>query len=270
MLPSTNTLRNTRSRRRGLDTTMLWLASCYAKPLWWRLGVGVAAALLGAALRLACMGLLENRLAYVTFYPAVEVAALLGGIASGGLATVLCALLAHLWVAPIANLGGWLGLAIFLTMGVAISSVAEALHRTWNHLCDAEEQAADEDLLRIESERLRLAISAAAIGTWDLDVAANITQVSPEIREIFGFASHGLVNPEVVFATLIPDDLPPCGRLSGRPAILPAKVGIAQNIEFAAPTTVKCDGSAPWRRPFSSMADRFAWLALAAISPTRN
>ena len=208
MLPSTNTLRNTRSRRSGLDATMLWLASCYAKPLWWRLGVGVAAALLGAALRLACMGLLENRLAYVTFYPAVEVAALLGGIASGGLATVLCALLAHLWVAPIANLGGWLGLAIFLTMGGAISSVAEALHRTWNHLCDAEEQAADEDLLRMESERLRLAISAAAIGTWDLDVAANITQVSPEIREIFGYASDRLINPEVAFATLIPDDLP--------------------------------------------------------------
>jgi two-component system sensor kinase FixL len=204
MLPSTNTLRNTRSRR----ATMLWVASCYAKPVWWRLGVGVAAALLGAALRLACMGLLENRLVYVTFYPAVVVAALLGGMASGGLATVLCALLAHLWVAPIANLGGWLGLALFLTVGVAISCVAEALHRIWNHLCDAEKQGADEDQLRIESERLRLAISAAAIGTWDLDVAANITQVSPEIREIFGYASDRLINPEVAFATLIPDDLP--------------------------------------------------------------
>ena len=95
---------------------MRWFASCYAKPLWWRLGVGVAAALLGAVLRLAFVGLLENRLVYVTFYPAVEVAALLGGIASGGVTTVICALLAHRWVTPIANLGDWLGLAIFLTM----------------------------------------------------------------------------------------------------------------------------------------------------------
>jgi two-component system, LuxR family, sensor kinase FixL len=197
-----------RSLGREFDDTMQWVASCYAKPLWWRLSIGVAAALLGAVLRLSFMGLLENRLAYVTFYPAVEVAALLGGIASGALATVLCALLANLWVAPIAVLGDWLGLAMFLTMATVISCITEALHRTWIRLCDAQEQAGEENQLRIANERLRLAISTAAIGTWDLDVAANITQVSHEIRETFGFAPDRLVNPEVVFATVIPYDLP--------------------------------------------------------------
>src|ERR1700737_3647707 len=47
-------------------------------------------------------------------------------------------------------------------------------------------------------------------------------------------------------------------------------VGIAQNIAFAAPTTVKRDGSARGRRLFSKMATRFAWLAFAATSPTRR
>jgi hypothetical protein len=61
-----NAPRNARSRWRRFDA-MRWFASCYAKPLWWRLGVGVAAALLGAVLRLAFVGLLENRLVYVTF-----------------------------------------------------------------------------------------------------------------------------------------------------------------------------------------------------------
>ena len=121
---------------------MRWFASCYAKPLWWRLGVGVAAALLGAVLRLAFVGLLENRLVYVTFYPAVEVAALLGGIASGGVTTVICALLAHRWVTPIANLGDWLGLAIFLTTATVISCITEALHRTWIRLSNAKTRAA--------------------------------------------------------------------------------------------------------------------------------
>jgi PAS domain S-box-containing protein len=187
---------------------MQWLASWYAKPLWWRLGVGVVAALLGAVLRLTFVVLLENRLAYVTFYPAVEVAALLGGIVSGVLAAVLSALLANLWVAPIAILGDWLGLAIFLMMTTVISCITEALHRTWIRLCDAEELSAAEDRLRITNERLRLAISVAAVGTWDLDVATNFMEANPEVREIFGFAPDTLINLEVVFATSMPYDLP--------------------------------------------------------------
>jgi two-component system sensor kinase FixL len=202
-----NAPRNARSRWRRFDA-MRWFASCYAKPLWWRLGVGVAAALLGAVLRLAFVGLLENRLVYVTFYPAVEVAALLGGIASGGVTTVICALLAHRWVTPIANLGDWLGLAIFLTTATVISCITEALHRTWIRLSNAKGRADDEDQLRIINERLRLAISVAAVGTWDVDVPANITEASHEFREIFGYAPDRLVNPEVVFSTVMPDDLP--------------------------------------------------------------
>jgi uncharacterized membrane protein YcjF (UPF0283 family) len=106
----------------------------------------------------------------------VEVAALLGGTASGGVTTVICALLAHQWVTPIANLGDWLGLAIFLTTATVISCITEALHRTWIRLSNAKGRADDEDQLRIINERLRLAISVAAVGTWDVDVPANITE----------------------------------------------------------------------------------------------
>jgi two-component system, LuxR family, sensor kinase FixL len=172
------------------------------------MGVGVAAALTGALARLILMGYLEYRLAYVTFYPAVEIAALIGGIVSGGLATVLCALMAHLWVAPLVNLGDWLGLAIFLTMATVISGITEALHRTWIRMSDAETRVAVDDHLRVANERLRLAVSAGAIGAWDLDVAANVTEASPEMRDIFGFAPDTLVNPETVFSAILPDDLP--------------------------------------------------------------
>ena len=206
--PVADALRSARSKWRGPDAAMRWLASCYAKPLWWRMGVGVAAALTGALARLIFMGFLEHRLTYVTFYPAVEIAALIGGIASGALATVLCALVAHLWVAPLVNLGDWLGLAIFLTMAMIISGITEALHRTWIRMSDAEMRVAIDDQLRVANERLRLAISAGAIGAWDLDVSANVTEASPEMRDIFGFAPDTLVNPETVFSAILPDDLP--------------------------------------------------------------
>src|SRR5664279_5416272 len=42
--------RDGRSLGRKFDDTMQWVASCYPKPLWWRLGIGVAAALLGCLL----------------------------------------------------------------------------------------------------------------------------------------------------------------------------------------------------------------------------
>jgi PAS domain S-box-containing protein len=197
-----NAPQNAHSRWRRFDATMRWLASCHAKPLWWRLSVGVAAALLGAVLRVALVGLVENRLVYKTFYPAVEVAALLGGIASGAVTTVLCALLAHLWVTPLALHRHWLGLAIFLTTATVICCITEALVRTWVRLSNAKDRAAH------EVERLRLAISVAAVGTWDVDVAANITEASPEMREIFGFAPDMPVNPEVVFSTIMRDDRP--------------------------------------------------------------
>jgi hypothetical protein len=85
-----------------------------------------------------------ERLVYSAFYPAVEVAALLGGITSGAVTTVLCALLAHLWVTPTAN--HWLRLAIFLTTATVISCITEALHRTWIRLSNAKNRAADEVL----------------------------------------------------------------------------------------------------------------------------
>lgn len=163
----------------------------------------MVAALSGAVLRVTFMGLPENHLAYVTYYPAVGIAALLGGIASGALATVLSALLV-----PVAILGDWLGLTIFLTMAMFISCITEALHRTWIRLSDAEKRSANEYRLHDRNERFQLAISPDAVGTWDLDIAANVMAANPEIREIFGFAADTLLNQEMLYATVMSCDLP--------------------------------------------------------------
>ncbi len=137
-----------------------------------RIAIGVGAAALGLAFRLAIQGLLENRLAYVTFYPVVTVAAIWGGSVSGLVAALLCASVAHVWLFPLAETGDWVGLSIFLASAVIISGASEMLHSAISRADDAEERAAEKDRLQITNERLRLAMSAGSIGAWDFDAGS--------------------------------------------------------------------------------------------------
>lgn len=188
--------------------TERWPVSSPVKTLWQRVGIGVLAAVIGLALRIALHDFLGNRVAYLTFYPVVAVVALFGGSVSGVVAAVLSATVAHLWLFPIEHPGDWIALSVFLISAAIISSTSEALHHAWSRASNAEERAADKERLQLANERLRLAISAGAIGAWDFDVAANSTNASPQMRAIFGFSPDMFVNPEVVFAIMLPEDRP--------------------------------------------------------------
>ena len=194
-------------RQRAFASTP-WLVSCHVRSFWWRVALGVVAAVIGVVLRLAIQDFLGNRVAYVTFYPVVAVVALFGGSVSGIVAALLCAAVAHVWLFPLGHLGDWIGLSVFLVSAAMISGMSEALHHAWSRASYAEERAADKEQLQIVNERLRLAISAGAIGAWDFDVPANITDATPQMREMFGFSPDALVNPDVVFATVLPEDRP--------------------------------------------------------------
>ncbi len=109
--------------------------------------VGVLAAAAGVLLRLAILDVVGPRTPFLTFYPAAMVAALLGGLLSGTIATVLLALAACFWVLPqihpdIPDNAAWLALGMFLLSGALISGIAEALHRARTRLSEAEVQAA--------------------------------------------------------------------------------------------------------------------------------
>ena len=92
----------------------------------------VAAATL---LRLGFLQMLGTRATYITFYPAVTLAALYGGLPAGLLATVLSAMVAdYLWLQPVHTFAikdpaDWLSIAIFIGSGTLISIVAEGMHR---------------------------------------------------------------------------------------------------------------------------------------------
>src|ERR1017187_3931371 len=106
----------------------------------------------GFLLRLGLTALVGPDLAtYVTFYPAVMLSALLGGLGPGLLATIAAALGVDYFILPpheafgITTLSDAVGLAFFTGMGVFMNVVAELYRR-------ARQKAAghDTDLLRRE------------------------------------------------------------------------------------------------------------------------
>jgi signal transduction histidine kinase/CheY-like chemotaxis protein len=116
-------------------------------PAWRHLLVTVAVISAAAALRLWPLGLLGSRVVWLTFYPAVMIAAIYGGLVGGLLATALaCVLAVVFWPLLVAqpfvkDLADWIGVAVFLLTGTMISGVAESMLRASARARRAQEAA---------------------------------------------------------------------------------------------------------------------------------
>jgi len=90
---------------------------------------------LAAGLRVWPLHELGSRLAWLTFHPAVILAAFCGGIVAGLMATALaCLTVMFLWTTLVADpfiatSADWLGMSVFMLTGIMVSSIAEAMHR---------------------------------------------------------------------------------------------------------------------------------------------
>ncbi|WP_445504425.1 CHASE domain-containing protein [Microvirga sp. G4-2] len=71
---------------------------------------------------------------------------------------------------------------------------------------ELEERRRAEEGLRESEGRLRLALEAGQLGSWELDVAANRRLLSPRSAEIFGVPADELLESEAWQATIHPDD----------------------------------------------------------------
>lgn len=158
--------------------------------------MATAIVLVALAFRVTLLNALGGRLAYVTFYPAVAVAAIVGGFSAGALATILSAVLAHSVLAPLAQAADWLGLSTFLLNGTLISAIAEGLHI-------AEERLAAAKRDRENEQRLRLFIEQAPIAMAMLDDEMRYLAVSDRWMLDYGLdqsvigRSHYDVFPEI-------------------------------------------------------------------------
>jgi signal transduction histidine kinase/CheY-like chemotaxis protein len=122
-----------------------WLGAI--SPTWRRFLVAVIAITVGSALRIWPLDVLESRVAWLTFYPVVMIAAVYGGLTTGLLATGLaCLVVVLLWpllvVQPfIRDSADWLGLAVFVLNGAMISAIAESMLRASARARRAQEAA---------------------------------------------------------------------------------------------------------------------------------
>ena len=180
------------------------------RPVWLRCVVGVLIAVLAAAIRLQFLEVLELRAAFLTFYPAVAVAALYGGLGAGLLATVVSAALAdYFWIEPvgqfaITNPADLISIIIFLASCTLISYVAEVAFRAQARAHKAEEQsklAAErkqaEVLLQRQAELLHLSYDAIIV--WRLGVGIESWNKGAEVlygysqEEAMGRVTHDLL-----------------------------------------------------------------------------
>ena len=109
--------------------------------------LAIAVVLVAAISRLAFLQALGTRMAYVTFYPAVMIAALYGGVAACLLATALSScLVLFFWMEPLGQFTGKagsevVGMAIFIVSCIMISGITAAMRRAQTRSANAEAQA---------------------------------------------------------------------------------------------------------------------------------
>lgn len=117
------------------------------KITWKRLLLAFIFIIVAAGLRVWPLEILENRLAWLTFYPAVMLSAVYGGVVVGVLATSLsCIIIVFLWstlaTQPFVNESAdWLGMVVFFLTCTMISFVAEAMRRANIRAKQAQEEA---------------------------------------------------------------------------------------------------------------------------------
>lgn len=183
-----------------------------------RYTVAVCAVAAGSALRFALGAVLGSTLAYITFFPAIMLAAWFGGLGPGILATLL-SLVAASYLGLGANITGAI---LFVAVSVFISFLTEALRRSRARSEERFRQLALETARRSSAEealaeskragergedRLKLALEAGKIGVWDWDVVRNRIEWPDLVHDIHGIERGTFRGALEDFAELIhPED----------------------------------------------------------------
>ena len=171
-------------------------------------GLAVVAVAVGVAVRKAfdhagVVGLPT----YITFYPAVMMAALIAGLGPGLLATVLCSLAADYWVTePVGRLFAYtnitdpVGEALFACMGVFMSVVA-ALYKRNRHKAVAydreQAQRESQELVRQQREWLRVTLTSIGDAVLATDTAGQVTFLNTVAARLTGWQEGQAVGQPV-------------------------------------------------------------------------
>ena len=127
----------------------------------WSPGVALLSVAVATLFRLTALQSLGTRNIFLTFFPAVILAALYGGLRTGLLTTLLCAAAAdYFWIEPTRGFGiseaaDWLSLGVFLVTGVMVSAVTDTMRRAQVRARAAEAGVRVAALLARQEEAIR-------------------------------------------------------------------------------------------------------------------
>ena len=154
---------------------------------WDRLIVALLIVAAASAFRVVFFGSLGQGIPYLLYFPAVTLAALYGGLLTGGLATILTAALVFFWIkhgsmSPVELMA----LAVFCISGLLTSGICEAMRRA-----QLRERLAQEQFRTMANSMLQLAWIARADGHifWYNRRWFEYTGTTPEQMEGWGWQS---------------------------------------------------------------------------------
>ena len=179
------------ARRPPIQGALIAIASWRHRSFWWSdVGIGALAAAAGALARLALLGGSTTKVAYLTFYPVVMIAALFGGVSGGILTSVFCTFTVHYFFVPLAEAADVLGLAGFLTSCALIIGLTEMLHRAWARVAEIEAAGAVRD-------RLSAIVASSSDAILDKTLDGIITSWNVAAARLFGYSAEEMIGQPI-------------------------------------------------------------------------
>jgi len=188
----------------------------------WRYGAATLLVALATVLRLKFLHAFALTHPFLTFYPAVFIAALCCGLGGGLLATILSVVVVdYFLMEPVGSLfirdpAEQLYAAIFLLQGFLLSYLADKVNRiklakaqaeTARERQRAEEKLGESEKLRQSEQRLRLALEGGEMGMWQWDICSNQLQCDGKECELLGLpAQEGSLPVNAFLENLHPND----------------------------------------------------------------
>ena len=116
-------------------------------PPYYSYAVAALLVLAATSIRLAFLPTLGTKAVFVTFFPAVVIASIYGGLGSGLVATVLSGIVIdYFWIEPVGRFSigepsDWLSMSVFLVSGAMIAGISHSMLRARTRASMAETQA---------------------------------------------------------------------------------------------------------------------------------